>query len=147
MIKYIYLTLISMFPLIELRGAIIYALIYRLNIVLSCVLCIIANLAIIPVIYIFAKRFLDFLIKIRYTRKIATWILDRGHKTSIKIRNKKYTYVALFLFVGIPLPGTGVWTASLASALLGLSLKKSLIAMFLGCILATIIMLSFKILL
>lgn len=143
--EYIYLFIISMLPLVELRGAIIYALLIKMNILLASIICIFANTIIVPFIFIFARKTLYFFREKKYTKKIAEFILKRGHKASLKLKNKKFVYFALFLFVGIPLPGTGVWTGSLASSLLELDLKKSFIAMFLGCILATILMLGFKI--
>ncbi|VWL85409.1 COG2426 family protein [Oceanivirga miroungae] len=137
---YLHLFIISMLPLIELRGAIIYAAVYKLNIFLSIAICVLGNIIVIPIIYIFAMKTIDLLAKIKYTKKIADFILHKGHKAALKLKAKKSSYIALLLFVGIPLPGTGVWTGTLASILLGLDPKKSFVAMLFGCILASIIM-------
>jgi uncharacterized membrane protein len=78
----------------------------------------------------------------KYTRKFFTFCLEKGHRGGAKLQEKagKGLYFALFLFVGIPVPGTGAWTGTLAASLLDMDFKKSIIAVMLGVILAGLIM-------
>ena len=148
MLYYLLVFLISMVPLIELRGAIPYAVIYHLNMPLSYVIAIIGNMIPVPIIFFFARKILEWGAAKQWPNALA-WIgkffrfcLEKGRKGGEKLTEKvgRSTYVALFLFVGIPLPGTGAWTGTLAASLLNLDFKKSVIAIVLGVILAGIIM-------
>ena len=133
---------ISMVPLIELRGAIPYAIGYNLPILPSYIIAIIGNMLPVPIIYLFARRVLEFGKDKKYIGKFFTWCLKKGEAGGKKLQAKagKGLYWALFIFVGIPLPGTGAWTGTLAASILDMDFKKSVIAVMAGVILAGIIM-------
>ncbi len=140
--KYLYLFIISMTPLIELRGAIIAAVGLNLNLYLASLICIIGNILVMPIIFIFAKKVLIYGSEYRYIGPIFKKILKKGHNAGQKLLNRssKKTYIALLLFVGIPLPGTGVWTGTLGASMLDLDFKKSFIYVLFGTIMACTIM-------
>lgn len=140
--KYLVVFFISMVPLIELRGAIPYAIGYNLPILPSYVVAIIGNMLPVPIIYLFARRVLEFGKDKKYIGKFFTWCLKKGEAGGKKLQEKagKGLYWALFIFVGIPLPGTGAWTGTLAASILDMDFKKSVIAVMGGVILAGIIM-------
>ena len=144
--KYIVTFLISMVPIIELRGAIPFGLDPVMGgsipVVPLYILCILGNMLPVPFIYFFARKILVWGADKKVIGKFFTWCLDKGEKGGQKLQEKagRGLYFALFLFVGIPLPGTGAWTGTLAASLLDLDFKKSCIAIVLGVILAGIIM-------
>ena len=140
--KYLIVFFISMVPLIELRGAIPYAIGYNLPIIPSYIISIIGNMLPVPIIYLFARRVLEFGKDKKYIGKFFTWCLKKGEAGGKKLQAKagKGLYWALFIFVGIPLPGTGAWTGTLAASILDMDFKKSVIAVMAGVILAGIIM-------
>lgn len=140
--KYLIVFFISMVPLIELRGAIPYAIGYNLPILSSYIIAIIGNMLPVPIIYLFARRVLEFGKDKKYIGKFFTWCLKKGEAGGKKLQEKagKGLYWALFIFVGIPLPGTGAWTGTLAASILDMDFKKSVIAVMAGVILAGIIM-------
>ena len=140
--KYLIVFLVSMVPLIELRGAIPYAIGYNLPILPSYIIAIIGNMLPVPIIYLFARRVLEFGKDKKYIGKFFTWCLKKGEAGGKKLQEKagKGLYWALFIFVGIPLPGTGAWTGTLAASILAMDFKKSVIAVMAGVILAGIIM-------
>lgn len=140
--KYLVVFFISMVPLIELRGAIPYAIGYNLPILPSYIVAIIGNMLPVPIIYLFARRVLEFGKDKKYIGKFFTWCLKKGEAGGKKLQEKagKGLYWALFIFVGIPLPGTGAWTGTLAASILDMDFKKSVIAVMAGVILAGIIM-------
>ena len=131
-----------MVPLIELRGAIPYAIGYNLPILPSYIIAIIGNMLPVPIIYLFARRVLEFGKDKKYIGKFFSWCLKKGEAGGKKLQEKagKGLYWALFIFVGIPLPGTGAWTGTLAASILDMDFKKSVIAVMAGVILAGIIM-------
>ena len=140
--KYLIVFFISMVPLIELRGAIPYAIGYNLPILPSYIIAIIGNMLPVPIIYLFARRVLEFGKDKKYIGKFFTWCLKKGEAGGKKLQAKagKGLYWALFIFVGIPLPGTGAWTGSLIASLLEIDIKKSSLAILTGIIMATVIM-------
>lgn len=140
--KYLIVFLISMVPLIELRGAIPYAIIYGLPIVPSYIIAILGNMLPVPFIYLFARKILEWGKDKKVVGKFFTWCLVKGEKGGKKLQEKagRGLYFALFLFVGIPLPGTGAWTGTLAASILDMDFKKSVISIICGVILAGIIM-------
>ena len=142
MIHYIVVFLISMVPLIELRGAIPYAVGMNCNMVIAYIVAIIGNMLPVPFIYLFARKILEWGKDKKYIGKFFTFCLEKGEKGGKKLQSKagRGLYVALMLFVGIPLPGTGAWTGTLAASMLDMDFKKSVIAVMLGVILAGIIM-------
>ncbi len=146
-VHYIIVFLISMVPLIELRGAIPYAIGFinagvPLNLPLCYVIAIVGNMLPVPIIFFFARKVLEWGADKPVIGGFFTFCLEKGHKGGEKLQSKagRGLFVALLLFVGIPLPGTGAWTGTLAASLLDMDFKSSVIAVMLGVILAGIIM-------
>lgn len=142
--KYLIVFLISMVPLIELRGAIPYAVIYELPIVPSIIVAMVGNMLPVPFIFLFARRFLVWGKDRKLIGGFCNWCLEKGEKGGRKLEEKAGLglYMALLLFVGIPLPGTGAWTGTLAASLLDLDFRKSIIYIMCGLLLAAAIMLA-----
>ena len=140
--KYLYIFLISMVPLIELRGAIPVSQGFQLPLLHSYIVCVIGNMLPVPVIYLFARKVLEWGKDKKYIGKFFTFCIEKGHKGGEKLKEKagRGLFVALLLFVGIPLPGTGAWTGTLAASFLDMGFKKSVIAVLLGVLLAGVIM-------
>ena len=141
--KYLIVFLISMVPLIELRGAIPYAVGFGLPLVPSLIVALVGNMIPVPFIFLFARRILEWGKDKKYIGSFFTWCLEKGEKGGRKLEAKagKGLYVALLLFVGIPLPGTGAWTGTLAASILNMDFKKSMLFVFIGLLLAAAIML------
>ncbi len=142
LVNYLIVFLISMVPLIELRGAIPYAIGFHLPLFLSYLVAIVGNMLPVPFIFFFARKVLEWGKDKKIIGKLFTFCLQKGEKGGQKLMEKagKGLYWALFLFVGIPLPGTGAWTGTLAASILNMDFKKSVIAIMGGVILAGIIM-------
>lgn len=140
--KYLIVFLVSMVPLIELRGAIPYAVGFNLPLIPSYIIAIIGNMLPVPFIFLFARRILVWGSDKKYIGKFFNWCLKKGKKGGQKLEKTagKGLYWALFLFVGIPLPGTGAWTGTLAASLLDMDFKKSVLSIMGGVILAGLIM-------
>ena len=145
--KYILVFLVSMVPLIELRGAIPIGLSNlwggAIQIIPLYTICIIANMLPVPFIYLFARKVLIWGSDKKVIGKFFKWCLEKGEKGGKKLQKKagkQGSFLALLLFVGIPLPGTGAWTGTLAASILDMDFKTSIIAVMLGVILAGIIM-------
>lgn len=134
--------LVSMVPLIELRGAIPYGVMFGLPLWLTFLIAIVGNMLPVPIIFFFARRVLEWGADKPLIGKIFTFFLEKGHKGGKKLQAKagRGLYWALLLFVGIPLPGTGAWTGTLAASLLDMDFKKSVLACMGGVLLAGIIM-------
>ena len=128
----------SMIPIIELRGAIPLGAGLGMGMIETYVLSIIGNMIPVPFILLLIRVVLDFMKKIKGLRKIALWVEAKAEKHKGKI--EKYAYVGLFLFVAIPIPGTGAWTGSLIAALMKMKFWKSLLWITLGVLSAGIIM-------
>lgn len=141
-IEYLWAFFISMVPLIELRGALPYAIGWGLDPLASYIVCIIGNMLPVPVIFFFARRVLEWGADKKFIGKFFSFCLRRGHQGGKKLEAKagKGLFLALLLFVGIPLPGTGAWVGTLAASLLDMDFKSSSIAVMLGVLLAGIIM-------
>ena len=144
--NYVYIFLIAMVPLIELRGAIPVA--YAINtanpdfsLVWSYIIIAIGNILPVPFIYLFARKVLEWGKDKKYIGNFFTWCLEKGEKGGQKLQAKagRGLYWALVLFVGIPLPGTGAWTGTLAASFLDMGFKKSVIAVIGGVALASVI--------
>ena len=133
-----------MVPLIELRGAIPYAVGFNLPTIPSYIVAVLGNMVPVPFIYLFARKILDWGKDKKLIGGFCRWCLDKGAKGVEKLQSKAGhgLYIALMLFVGIPLPGTGAWTGTLAASFLGMDFKKSVIAVLSGVVLAGIIMLA-----
>ena len=141
--KYIIVALISMIPIVELRGAIPIAESMGLNIFIYYPVAILGNMLPVPFIYLFARKVLEWGKDKKIIGKFFTWCLDKGEKGGKKLKEtagNTGTFFALLLFVGIPLPGTGAWTGTLAASFLNLGFKTSIIAVMLGVLMAGIIM-------
>ncbi len=142
--KYIIVFLVSMVPIVELRGAIPIAIGMGLPKLTSFIIAIIGNMIPVPFIFLFARRILLWGKDKKYVGKFFNWCLTKGEKGGKKLEEKagKGLYWALFLFVGIPLPGTGAWTGTLAASILDLDFKKTVLAVMLGVLLAGLIMMA-----
>lgn len=140
--KYLIVFLISMVPIIELRGAIPYAVGFGLHLLPSYIIAVLGNMLPVPLIFFFARKILEWGKDKKIIGKFFTFCLEKGNKGGQKLLSKagRSVYLALFLFVGIPLPGTGAWTGTLAASLLNLDFKKSVISIMAGVVLAGIIM-------
>lgn len=140
--QYLIIFFISMVPLIELRGAIPYSQLFGLPIVQSFIICIIGNMLPIPIIYLFARKVLEWGADKPVIGKFFTFCLEKGEKGGKKLQEKagKGLFIALMLFVGIPVPGTGAWTGTLAASILDMDFKSTVAAVLLGVLLAGIIM-------
>lgn len=145
--KYLIVFLISMVPLIELRGAIPVGISAlwggTLPIIPLYIICILGNMLPVPFIYLFARKVLIWGSDKKIIGKFFSWCLEKGEKGGRKLQEKagkKGLFFALLLFVGIPLPGTGAWTGTLAASILDMDFKTSVLAVMLGVILAGIIM-------
>ena len=143
MIQYLIVFLISMVPLVELRLAVPYAVGMGLPLVPSIIIAVIGNMLPVPFIFLFARRILEWGKDKKYIGKFFTWCLKKGEKGGRKLEEKagRGLYVALLLFVGIPLPGTGAWTGTLAASILDMDFKKSVLYVLFGVLLAGAIML------
>ena len=132
--------IISLMPILELRGGLIAASLLGVNPVNAYIVSIIGNLLPIPFILLFLSKILDWMenSKVGFFKKIATWLRKKADKNKAKI--EKYGYLGLILFVGIPLPGTGAWTGSLVATVLTLAKKKAFLCTIAGVIMASIIM-------
>ncbi len=140
--KYLIVFLISMVPLIELRGAIPYAIAFDLPLLQSYIIAIIGNMLPVPFIFFFARKVLLWGKDKKFIGKFFSFCLEKGEKggNKLKAKAKNGLYVALLLFVGIPLPGTGAWTGTLAASILDMDFKKSVLSIISGVVLAGIIM-------
>lgn len=147
--KILVVLIISMIPLVELRGAIPVAVGMDLGLPewLVLIVAIIGNILPVPIIYFFARKVLNWGAKRNWKpfKEFCSFCLKKGEKGGQKLLQKtgKYgTYFALFLFVAIPLPGTGAWTGTLAASVLNLNFKKTMVAIIAGVLLAGLIMLA-----
>lgn len=140
--KYLIAFLVSMVPLIELRGGVPIGTGMGLPWQTTLIVCMIGNMLPVPIIFFFARKVLEWGADKKYIGKFFTWCLEKGHSGGEKLKSKagKGLFVALLLFVGIPLPGTGAWTGTLAASMLDLDFKKSVTAVMLGVLLAGLIM-------
>lgn len=142
--KYLIIALISMVPLIELRGAVPIAVTMGLPMVPSFIIAVLFNMLPVPFIYFFARKVLVWGKDKPIIGKFFTWCLEKGEKGGRKLQKSAGNglFWALFIFVGIPLPGTGAWTGTLAASILDIGFKKSSIAVMAGVCLAGLIMLA-----
>ena len=140
--KYLIAFLISMVPLIELRVAVPYSITMGLPTLQAYIVCVVGNMLPVPFIFLFARRVLEWGRDKKVIGGFFTFCLEKGHKGGEKLKAKagRGLFLALLLFVGIPLPGTGAWTGTLAASILDMDFKESVVAVLLGVILAGIIM-------
>lgn len=141
--KYLIIFLISMVPIVELRGAMVYAVRYDLPYIPALVTCVLGNMLPVPIIYFFARKVLLWGADKKYIGKVCTFFLEKGERAGrklVKTTGRGGLFVALLLFVGIPIPGTGAWTGTLGASFLNMGFKSTVAAVSLGVILAGIIM-------
>ena len=141
--KYLIVFLVSMVPLMELRLAVPMAVGMGLDYWISLVVCVIGNMLPVPVIYLFARKVLVWGEGKKRVGKFFSFFLDKGEKAGQKLMAKAGRgglFVALLLFVGIPIPGTGAWTGTLAASFLNMGIKSTAGAVSLGVVMAGIIM-------
>ena len=133
---------VSMVPIIELRGAIPYGVAFGLPLWLTFLIAIVGNMLPVPFIYLFARKVLLWGADKPLIGGFFTWCLKKGDhaREKIQAKSERGLFWALLLFVGIPLPGTGAWTGTLAASLLNMGLKKSALACMGGVLLAGVIM-------
>ncbi len=141
--KYLLIFLVSMVPLIELRGSIVMAVHMDLHYFTALAVSVLGNMLPVPVIYFFARKVLEWGKDKRYIGGFFTFCLEKGEKAGRKLTataGRGGLFVALMLFVGIPLPGTGAWTGTLAASFLNMGIKNTTLSVCLGVIIAGIIM-------
>ena len=141
--KYLLIFLVSMVPLIELRGGVPIAVGMGLPYFKALIVCIIGNMLPVPIIYFFARKVLEWGKDKPYIGKFFTYCIEKGERGGQKLVKKAGRgglFIALMLFVGIPLPGTGAWTGTLAASFLNMGIKSTTLSVVLGVILAGIIM-------
>ena len=132
-----------MIPLIELRGAVILAAGMDIPAVPALLVCMFGNMIPVPIIYLFARKVLVWGADKKYIGKIFRFCLEKGEKGGQKLVEKTGRgglFIALLLFVGIPLPGTGAWTGTLAASFLNMGIKSTTVAVTLGVAMASVIM-------
>lgn len=144
--KYLFVFFLSMVPLVELRGAIPFAYGFKaadpsFNLVWAYIIIAVGNMLPVPVIFFFARKVLEWGKDKPVIGGVFTFCLEKGHKGGEKLKAKagKGLFLALLLFVGIPIPGTGAWTGTLAASILDMDFKSSVLAVILGVALAAVI--------
>lgn len=141
--KYLLVFLVSMVPLIELRGGVPIAVTMGLDYFAALIVCVVGNMLPVPFVYFFARKVLAWGRDKKYIGKFFTYCIEKGERGGQKLRKtagRGGLFVALMLFVGIPLPGTGAWTGTLAASFLNMGIKSTTLAVSLGVIMAGIIM-------
>lgn len=136
--KEVIIFIISLMPILELRGGLLAASLLHIEFLRAVGICILGNILPIPIVLLILEKVLYLLGKWSVTKKIVTWLEKKVDSKREQI--DKYGYLGLIIFVGIPLPGTGAWTGSLLAVMLGLNKKKSFICILIGVLLAAIIM-------
>lgn len=141
--QYLTVFFVSMVPLVELRLAMVMAVGMELPYIPALIVCVIGNMLPVPVIYFFARKVLLWGADKPYIGKIFTFFLEKGEAAGKKLTQtagRGGLFVALLLFVGIPLPGTGAWTGTLGASFLNMGFKSTVLSVSLGVVLAGIIM-------
>ena len=141
--KYLSIFLVSMVPLIELRGSMVMAAGMELDFFTALAISVIGNMLPVPIIYFFARKVLLWGKDKKYIGKFFRFCLEKGERGGQKLRKtagRGGLFVALMLFVGIPLPGTGAWTGTLAASFLNMGIKSTALAVSLGVVMAGLIM-------
>ena len=141
--NYLIIFLISMVPVIELRGAMVYAVGFDLPYIPALLTCVLGNMIPVPFIYFFARKILAWGAEKKHVGKIFRLFLEKGERAGQKLvatAGRGGLFIALMLFVGIPLPGTGAWTGALGASFLNMGFKSTVVSVCLGVIIAGIIM-------
>jgi len=143
-LKYLSVFLISMVPLIELRAAVPIAIGMGLDTLPSIAVCALGNMVPVPIIYLFARKFLVWGLDKPGLSKICHFFHDKGEAAGKKLSSSRFgkygLVIALALFVGVPLPGTGAWTGTLGASFLDLGFRKTVVAVLTGVFIAAGIM-------
>lgn len=129
--------IISMVPILELRGGLLAAKLLGVSLIKAIPICVVGNMLPIPFILLFIKKIFAWMKKFKIFRGMVEKLENRAMKKSGSVSNAEF--IGLMLFVGVPLPGTGAWMGSLVAALLEMDFKKAIIALLLGVFIATII--------
>ncbi len=129
--------IISMCPILELRGGLIAAAILKVDLLVAFPICVLGNMLPIPLILLFIRRIIEWLKHFKRLNKLAVWIENKANAKSGNVG--KYMVWGLFIFVGIPLPGTGAWTGALVADALNIRMKRALPAIFAGVVMAGVI--------
>ena len=143
MLKYFAIFFISMVPLIELRLAMPIAVGLDLPYIPALIVCVLGNMIPVPFIYFFARKFLVWGAQRPRIGKICSFFLVKGERAGqkmVKAAGRGGLFVALLLFVGIPIPGTGAWTGALGASFLNMGFKSTVLSVCLGVVLAGCIM-------
>jgi uncharacterized membrane protein len=140
--KYLLTFLVAMVPIVELRGAIPIGVAWGLPVVPCYIIAVLGNMVPVPFIYFFARKLLVWGSDKKLTGRFFRFCLEKGERGGEKLKEKagRGLFVALMLFVAIPLPGTGAWTGTLAASILDIGFKKSVAAVMLGVLIAGVIM-------
>ena len=141
--KYLIAFLVSMVPVLELRGAVPIAQGMGIDELPALIVCIIGNMLPVPFVYFFARKFLIWGAEKRYIGKLCSFMLQKGERAGqklVKATGRGGLFVALMLFVGIPIPGTGAWTGTLGASFLNMGFKSTVASVCLGVVIAGIIM-------
>ena len=141
--NYLLIFFVSMVPLVELRGAMVMAVGMGLDYMTSLMVCVLGNMLPVPIIYFFARKVLLWGAHKKYIGKFFRYCLDKGERGGQKLVAKTGRgglFMALMLFVGIPIPGTGAWTGTLAASFLNMGIKSTALSVSLGVIMAGVIM-------
>ena len=145
-LKYLSVFFISMVPLLELRGAIPIAIGMGLDTMNSIIVCALGNLIPVPVIYLFARKVLLWGLDKPYIGGFCRFCHEKGEGAGRKLAGGRFgrfgLMIALMAFVGIPIPGTGAWTGTLGASFLDLGIKKTVLSVTLGVMIAAVIMAS-----
>lgn len=135
---------LSMLPVIELRGGVPFATVFgNCNELTTIFICTIGNMIPVPFIYFFGRKFLNWGVSKKIFRPVCNFFLTKGDRAGQKLAKKASRqgfFLALLLFVGIPLPGTGAWTGTLAASFLNMGFRSTVASVLLGVLLAGIIM-------
>lgn len=140
--KYILIFIISLMPILELRGGLIAAALLDIKPINAFLICLLANIIIIPFVLFLMETILNILSKFNFFKRIIDWLKKKTLKKKDTI--EKYGYLGIMIFVAVPLPGSGAWTGCFLAVLLGLDKKKSFLAALLGVLIAGIIMMIFS---
>ena len=143
MLKYLLIFFVSMVPLVELRLAMPMAVGMGLNYWVSLVVCVLGNMLPVPFIYFFARKVSVWCADKKYIGKIFRFFLEKGERAGQKLvatAGRGGLFIALMLFVGIPLPGTGAWTGALGASFLNMGIKSTALSVSLGVVIAGCIM-------
>ncbi len=144
--KYIAPFLLSMVPVVELRGGVLLGMGMGLDQVTAVAICVIGNMFPVPLVYFFSRKFLTWGAEKKFIGSACRFFERKGERAGHKLTEKvgrQGTFLALMLFVGIPLPGTGAWTGTMAASFLNIGIKTTSLAVSLGVTLAGIIMACF----